>query len=85
MTDMRPDRFTEHVTKALQQPANDATDSRTGDAFAEALRRDMEASMRPVVDQVLAKATRPWKRAVFWLGFGYLVLGIASVLQWVTR
>lgn len=55
------------------------------DAFAEQLRADMESSLRPVVDQVLADAVRPWRRAVFWMGVGYAALITASVVQYMVR
>lgn len=59
------------------------TDTRDNDAFAEQLRTDMEASLKPVVDHVLADATRPWRRLVYWMGLGYGVLIVLSIVQWV--
>lgn len=48
----------------------------------EALREEIETAMRPAVDQVLANATRPWRRIVVWLAIAYLVLLTASIVEW---
>ncbi len=47
----------------------------------DALRERIEHAMQPAADQVIATATRPYKRLVVWLAIGYGVLLAASVVQ----
>jgi hypothetical protein len=49
----------------------------------EATRRAVEAEIRPVAEQVIADAVRPWRKAVFWLALGYAVMAALSIAQWV--
>lgn len=71
MTDNRPDRFTEQMTRALHDT----------DAFAAELRQQMDDSLRPVTDRVIADAVRPWKRMTFWLAVSGSILLAASIVQ----
>lgn len=48
-----------------------------------ALRQQIGNAMRPAVDQVISEVTRPYRRAIIWLGVGYFILSAASILQWV--
>lgn len=56
----------------------------TDDAFAAELRKQMEDTLRPVAEEQIAKAVRPWKRLAFWLCVGYGVMAIATIAQWIT-
>lgn len=47
------------------------------------LREEIETAMRPAVDQAAAILTRPYRRALLWLGLAWLLLAAASVAQWV--
>lgn len=71
MTEVDP--FTERMSHAL----------RDTDAFAAELRQQMEDSIRPVAERVIADAVRPWKHAMFWLGLAYVALLVLSVVQWL--
>lgn len=51
-------------------------------ALTDELRQQMHDTIAPVAEQVIANAVRPWRRLVFWLGLGYGVLVILSIVQW---
>lgn len=53
------------------------------DSEREQLRAEIDQAMRPAVDQVIANATRPWKRFTGWLLVGYIVLCGLSVAQFI--
>jgi hypothetical protein len=52
------------------------------DSEREELRETMRQAIAPVVNKAIADATRPYRRATFWLAIVYLVLMAASIAQW---
>lgn len=75
------DEFSANVMKAMRATRRQAP---AADDTSDQLRDDTEQAM--TVDQVIANATRPWKRFTFWLLVGCVLLGTLSVVQWaVTR
>lgn len=58
------------------------------DSEREQLRAEIDQAMRPAVDQVIANATRPYKRLIVWLDLTLAVLAVLSIVQlvlWFTQ
>ncbi len=48
------------------------------------VRETLETRIDPIIQRAIAQATRPYRRVVVWLGVGYGVFALLSVVQALT-